>query len=242
MTRTTVSMHAFYEHDSVEADGYLSRPTDPGPWPAVIVLHEWWGLDQHFRELSRRLAKEGFIVLVPDLYDGSVTSDPDEAARLKTSLDTHRAVEITTAAIPYLQSLPFVDEETGCGLVGFCMGGGLALLAAENDEFDALVAYFPSIYPDSEELRKIRPPTLLHYGLEDTITPRSEIDRITELIDEGGMEYQLYEYEGAGHAFMNDMHEEYYHADATEKAWPRTVEFLKERLHDTATAGVENDE
>lgn len=230
MSLSTVSMHAFYEYDGVEADGYLSRPSQPGPWPSIVVLHEWWGLDAHFRELSRRLASEGFVVLVPDLYDGDVTQDPQKAARLKTSLEIPRAIEKTIGAVPYLRSLPFVEESAGCGLLGFCMGGGLALLAAKNAYFDALVAYFPSIYPDAEELGDIQCPTLLHYGTEDIITPRFEIDRITSLLDEAGTSYDLFEYEGAGHAFMNDMHEEYYHEEATEEAWPRTIEFFKTEL------------
>lgn len=242
MTYTTISMHAFYEHDGTEADGYVSRPTDPGPWPAVVVLHEWWGLDGHFRELSRRLAAEGFVVLVPDLYAGVVTTDPSEAARLKTSLDTHRAVNTTTATIPYLRSLPFVSDEGGIGLMGFCMGGGLALLAAGTDDFDALVTYFPSIYPDSDEVKSVSCPTLVHYGTADVVTPRFEIDRIVELFHEAGTPHELYEYEGAGHAFMNDQHAENYHREASETAWPRTVAFFERTLRDDGSEREKSDQ
>lgn len=223
-------MHAFYEQDGIEADGYLSRPTDTGPWPAVVVLHEWWGLDPHFRELSRRLAAEGYVVLVPDLYDGVVTADEEEAARLKTSLDTDRAASVTTAAVPYLRSLPFVDGDAGVGLMGFCMGGGVALLAAGRGAFDALVAYFPSMYPDDDELQRIDLPTLVHYGTDDVVTPRYEVDRILEVFDEEGTSYDLHEYQGAGHAFTNDTYEELYVESAAEESWPRTVEFLAARL------------
>lgn len=223
-------MHAFYEDDGVEADGYLSRPTDPGPWPAVVVLHEWWGLDPHFRELSRRLAAEGYVVLVPDLYDGEVTTDEEEAARLKTSLDTDQAAAVTTAAVPYLRSLPFVDEDAGVGLMGFCMGGGVALLAAGRGSFDALVAYFPSMYPDDEELHRIDLPTLVHYGTDDVVTPRYEIDRILDAFEEETVPHDLFEYDGAGHAFTNDTYEELYVESAAEESWPRTVEFLAEHL------------
>lgn len=231
-------MHAFYERDGIEADGYLSRPTDAGPWPAVVVLHEWWGLDPHFREMSRELAAEGFVVLVPDLYDGVVTDQEEEAARLKTSLDTDRATSITTAAVPYLRSLPFVDPDAGVGLMGFCMGGGVALMAAGRGGFDALVAYFPSMYPDDEELRQVDLPTLVHYGTDDVVTPRYEIDRILDVLEDGSVPHELYEYEGAGHAFTNDTYEELYVESAAEAAWPRTVEFLETHLRGDAIEGV----
>lgn len=231
MTLSTISMHAFYEYEDIEADGYLSRPSEPGPWPSIVVLHEWWGLDKHFRELSRRLASEGFVVLVPDLYDGEVTEDPQEAARLKTSLEIPRAIDKTVGAVSYLRTLPFVSDTNSSGLLGFCMGGGLALLAAKHESIEALVAYFPSIYPDAAELEEIHCPTLLHYGEEDIITPQFEIDRITTHLEKSGTPYDLFKYEGAGHAFMNDMHEEYYHEEATETAWPRTIEFFKDQLN-----------
>lgn len=237
VAHTTISMHAFYEQDGIEADGYLSRPTEPGPWPAVVVLHEWWGLDPHFRKLSRRLAAEGYVVLVPDLYNGTVTSDEEEAARLKTSLDTDRAASITTAAVPYLRSLPFVSADAGIGLLGFCMGGGVALLAAGSDQFDAMVTYFPSMYPDDEELRRIDLPILVHYGTDDVVTPRYEIDRILEVFEKEATPYERYEYEGAGHAFTNDTYEELYVESAAQDAWPRTVEFLESHLRDVNTTG-----
>lgn len=227
-------MHAFYEDDDTAADGYLSRPSAPGPWPAVVVLHEWWGLDPHFRELSRRLAAEGYVVLVPDLYDGTVATEEETAARLKTSLDTDWAAAAATAGVPYLRRLPFVDADAGVGLMGYCMGGGVALLAAGRGDFDAMVAYFPSMYPDDEELARIDLPTLFHYGTEDVVTPRYELDRILNAYDEAGTPYELYEYEGAGHAFTNDTYEELYVESAAEESWPRTLEFLAEHLRGEA--------
>ncbi|MDP6426636.1 MAG: dienelactone hydrolase family protein [Rhodospirillales bacterium] len=225
MGERIVSLHAFYKHGEVEADAYLSHPTAPGPWPAVIVAHEWWGLEEHFRDFSRELASHGMVVLVPDLYHGKVTGDPAEAALLKTSLDIDRAVEEIGVAAAYLRNLPFVSEKVS--IVGFCMGGGLALLAASrSSEFSAGVIYFPSIYPDTSELENISCPLQFHYGTADTVTPRSEIDRITRTLDGAGKLYELHLYEGADHAFVNDMHPEHYDQESTQATWPRTVEFL----------------
>ena len=226
MADRIVSLHAFYKSGTRELDAYLSRPTAPGPWPAVIVVYEWWGLEDHFRDLSRQLAHEGLVALVPDIYHGKVTTDPAEAAQLKTSLDIDGAVAEIVGAVPYLQSLPFVSKKVG--IIGFCMGGGLALLAAcRSAAFSAGVIYFPSIYPDTSELENAACPLLFHYGTADVVTPRSEIDRITATLKQAQKSYELYLYEGANHAFVNDTHPAMYSKEATEAAWPRTLEFLK---------------
>jgi carboxymethylenebutenolidase len=132
MAERIVSLHAFYKSGTRELDAYLSRPTAPGPWPAVIVV-----------------------------YHGKVTTDPAEAAQLKTSLDIDGAVAEIVGAVPYLQSLPFVSKKVG--IIGFCMGGGLALLAAcRSAAFSAGVIYFPSIYPDTSELENVACPLRFH--------------------------------------------------------------------------------
>ncbi|OGP24973.1 MAG: hypothetical protein A2038_00625 [Deltaproteobacteria bacterium GWA2_57_13] len=228
MAERIVSLHAFYPSGEGGVDSYMSRPTAKGAWPAVIILYEWWGLEEHFRDLSRSLAQEGFVALVPDLYHGKVTSSPQEAAKLKTSLDIERAIQEILDGVPYLRSLPFVSGRIG--VVGFCMGGGLALLGVcRSSEFSAAVTYFPSIYPDSSELEKISCPLLIHYGTADVITPMSEIERIKKTLERHQKPYELYLYENADHAFVNDTHQRY-HKEAAEASWPRTVEFLRRHL------------
>jgi len=232
MAERIVSLHAFYTCGSAGVHAYLSHPTARGPWPAVIIGHEWWGLEEHVRELSRRLAREGMVVLVPDLYHGTVTAQPAEAAGLKTALDIDQAVGEIIAAVPYLRGLPFVAGKVG--VLGFCMGGGLALLAAgrSSEFFSAGVIYFPSIYPDASEIEQIGCPLLIHYGTADVVTPRSEIDRITRTLERGHKFYELHLYDGANHAFVNDAHPEMgeYNREAAEAAWPRTVAFFQQHL------------
>ena len=229
MAHRIVSMHAFYTSNGRGVDGYLSHPTAPGPWPAMIIVHEWWGLEDHFRELGRRLAREGLVTLVPDLYHGAVASEPEVAARLKTSLNIDAAVTDILGAVPYLRGLPFVSEKVG--VMGFCMGGGLALLAAcRSRELAAAVVYFPSIYPDQDEIGEVACPLLLHYGTADSVTPTSEIERITQALDRNRKAYELFLYEGADHAFVNDRHPEFYNQAATELAWSRTLTFVERHL------------
>lgn len=229
MTEPVVAMHAAWIVNDEEVHAYLARPASRGLWPGIILLHEYWGLDSHFRDLTRRFAAEGFVALTPDLYRGELTDDPGRAALLKSGLDLDWVVEMIVQARSYVTRLPFVAHQIG--LVGYCMGGGAALLVgSRTDGWGSIVAYFPSIYPDAESLAAIRYQVLLHYGTEDTVTPRYEIDRIVEVLRQNKVLEALYEYEGAGHAFMNDLHPEHFSEEAAEASWPRTIEFLERTL------------
>ncbi len=229
MSERIVSLHAFYRADESQVEAYLSHPTAPGPWPGVVVAHEWWGLEEHFRDFSRELASHGFAVLVPDLYHGWVTEDRAEAATLKASLEIDQAVDEMIAGGEYLRDLPFVGDQVA--VLGFCMGGGVALLAGcRSDVYQAGVIYFPSIYPDTAELANLTCPMLFHYGTDDPITPRSEIDHIIRTLEGAGKAHDLELYEDAKHAFVNDMHPENYSEIATRASWPKTVEYLKRHL------------
>lgn len=223
-------MHAMYRSGDGSVDGYLARPTKPGPWAAVVIGHEWWGLDDHFRRLANRLAKEAYVCLVPDMYHGFVTDDPFQAAQRKASLDLDAAARSMVDAVPYLRSLPFVRHDR-IAVMGFCMGGGIALLAAcRSTEWRAAVIYFQSMFPDPEELQHISCPVLGHYGTKDPFTPPSEANRFKDHLERLGKQVQIYFYEGATHAFVNDMHPEYYNAEAAEASWVRTLSFLQEHL------------
>lgn len=232
MVERTVSQRVVYRtEDGAEVGGYLSKPMADGEYPGVVVGHEWWGVDAHFRELSRALAGEGVVVLVPDLYDAAITDDWDEAAKLKADLDLATATAKLTAGALFLRSLPNVTDRVG--MLGFCMGGGVALLAlADSDAFDAGVIYYPSIYPETDDVGAIDCPIALHYGTEDAATPKLEIDRLRNLLEDASTSVTYHEYEGTSHAFTNPEYEPLYHKEAAEKAWPRTVEFFDEHLRE----------
>jgi carboxymethylenebutenolidase len=212
-----------------EVGGYLSKPKIDGEYPGVVIGHEWWGVDAHFRELSRDLAGEGYIALIPDLYDGAITDDWDEAAGLKADLNLRIATRKLIAGASFLLSLSSVAG--GIGMLGFCMGGGVALLAlAEGDALDAAVVYYPSIYPDAEDVRAIDCPVMLHYGVDDEATPKLEVDRLRQLFNEAEVPVTYHEYEGASHAFTNPEYEPLYNEAAAETAWPRTIELFDSHL------------
>lgn len=230
-----MTLHADYQSSAGRVTSVLSRPITPGPWAAVVVLHEWWGLDEHHREFTRRLAREGFVALAPDLYDGRVTSDWDEAPRLKVTLDVDRAIQQVLGAPAFLRSLPFVNGKVA--VLGFCMGGGVALISiCRRREYDAAVIYFHSISPDPAELANITCPFLGHYGKEDTITTVAEVERLAATLKAQGTEHEIYLYEQAGHAFVNEEHPEYYRQEAAEASWPRTLAFLRRHLLPGAAA------
>lgn len=221
-------MHAHYESDGHDVHGYLSRPVDDGPWPGVVLVHAYMGMGPHYRDLARRLSREGFVVLAPDVYHGEVADSHPEAARLKATLDVGTAVGEMLDGADYLRSLPYVGG--GQGVLGFCMSGGLALLAAARGDLGGAVAYYPSLYPDADVLGRIDCPVQLHYGTADEITPESEMLAIRDALDDGGVDYEYHEYEGADHAFLNDTYDHRHHPEAAAEAWERTVGFFGQHL------------
>lgn len=229
MAESTVAMHAHYSSGDRDVHGYLARPIDPGPWSGVVLVHAYRGMGPHYRDLARRLAREGFAVLAPDLYHGRTAGDAEAAAALKVRLDVEAAVEEMLDGADYLRELPFVDSN--CGVIGFCMSGGLALMAAaQGDRLAGAVAYYPSLYPDSDVLGRISCPVQLHYGTADEVTPASEMAAIRDALDDAGVDYEYHEYEGADHAFLNDTYDHRYHPEAATEAWDRTLAFFNQTL------------
>lgn len=229
MSETIVSLHAMYKGKTGNVDGFLSRPVAEGRRPAVVIGHEWWGLNDWSREFTRIVAAEGFVALTPDLYHGKLTSDFETAAKLKTSLDINKAVQEMIDSVPYLKSLPFVSDKVG--VMGFCMGGGLALLAAcRSTAFNAIVLYHHSIYPDSKEVEKISIPLQGHYGLADTVTPSSEVKKFEEQLKQFKKTCEIHSYEGAGHGWLNPGNPQMHRPEAAKLSLQRTFEFFKKHL------------
>lgn len=204
MAERIVSMHAAYKSGKEIVDGFLSRPNVGEARNAVVLIHGYRGVDGAQRDVTRRFAKEGFVTLSPDLFHGKIYSTPEDCAFAKTSLDISRAVEKIIDCLPYLRRLPFVVRKK-IALLGFCMGGGLALYAlGRSSGFAAGVIYYQSLFPDPEELRGIKAPLLCHYGTEDPNTTKAEIEMFRETLDRYGKKYEIHMYEGAGHAFLNN--------------------------------------
>ncbi len=204
--------------------GYLAYRTAGGAKPAVVVIQEWWGLNDHIKDVTNRFADEGFVALAPDLYHGVVATEPDEARKLVMELSMPGAVTEIQHAIAFLQEQEFVSSQK-VGIVGFCVGGGLVLQTAlqEDDLAAGVVFYGTPLSPD--EARQVKAPILTFIGTEDSI-PVSGVEAMHAAFDQAGVENEFHVYEDAPHAFFNDTRSSYREA-ASADAWPRTLNWYR---------------
>ncbi|MDX1486073.1 MAG: dienelactone hydrolase family protein [Alphaproteobacteria bacterium] len=229
-----VSLHAGYETDGVYTDAFLARPEQGTGRPGMVLLSGMGGLTWTQREITRRFARAGFVALSPDYMGGQLPANRTEGLFAKNSLDVTAAVAAITGGAAFLHSLPWVGPDGKVGILGFCLGGGLALLAAgRSDAFAAGVIYHQSLFPDPRELEAIACPLQCHYGTEDHSTPRAEVEAFAQALDRLGKTYQLHWYEGMGHSFAQiapdaDVPED--QRRASDLSYARSFEFLADEL------------
>jgi carboxymethylenebutenolidase len=213
------------------AQGYLALPDQPGP--GVVLIQEWWGLVPHIADVADRLAAEGFVVLAPDLYHGEAATEPDEAGKKLMALDLPRAGRDMAGAAAYVASRE-KTLGTGIGIVGFCMGGGLALLAATvSDDITTAVAFYPAIYwegwaPDWSGLAGKH--VDMHLAEGDGGSGSERVQETKAAIEAAGGAVTLYDYPGTEHAFFNDTRPEVHEPGSAKLAWDRTLETFRSRL------------
>ena len=209
--------------------GYLAEP-EQGSGPGVIVIQEWWGLVDHIKEVCDRFAAEGFVALAPDMYHGKSTKSPDEAGKLMMALRIDEAERDLSAAVDYLETQDSTASEK-VGVVGFCMGGALALFAAsKNSKIGACVVFYgihPKVKPD---LPNLQAPVLGNYGEKDKSVPLAVVHDLERQLKDLGKQVDMKIYKDADHAFFNDTRPEVYDAEASADAWQRTIAFLREHL------------
>lgn len=207
---------------------YLSLPP-AGRGPAVVIIQEWWGLVGHIKDVADRLASEGFVVLAPDLYHGESASEPNEAKKLAMAMDRQRAIAEITAAADHLRGLSSVDPKK-VGVMGWCMGGALALSAAANSSaFDAVVCFYGRPL-EAGDVAKLGIPTLGIYGELDAGIPLSLVHAFDNELEKNGTPHHIHTYAGADHAFFNNDRPEVYHPEASADAWQRTLAWLRQYL------------
>jgi carboxymethylenebutenolidase len=211
--------------------GYLTIPADAsGPLPAVMVIHENRGLNPHIKDVARRVALEGFMALAPDFLTpaGGTPGDEDKARDMIGALDREQTTQNAVATVAFLEK----DSRSNgkVGVIGFCWGGTLTnqTAVAAGGDLVAAVAYYGGV-PKPEQVGQIKARMLLHYAGLDERT-NAGIPSYEEALKAAGVDYQIYVYAGANHAFNNDTSEARYNKDAAELAWSRTVAFLKEAL------------
>ena len=218
-----------YPAPSGEMRAYLARQKEEKKRPAVIVIHENRGLTPHIQDVARRMALEGFLTLAPDALSplGGTPEDPDQVRSLFGKLDSEATAQNFVAAVQYLKTHPLSTGKVGC--TGFCWGGGMTnQVAVRSPDLLAAVPYYGA-NRRRQDVPKIKAALLLHYAGNDERINRG-IPAFEEALKKAKVEYKIYIYEGAGHAFNNDTSPDRYNKEAAELAWKRTIAFFKEKL------------
>ena len=219
-----------YKSGDETVQGILYTPAGKGPFPAIIVIHEWWGLNDWVKDQAAKLSSQGYVALAIDLYRGKVAADSDMAHELSRGLPEDRAKRDLRAAFEFLASQPEVKKDR-IGAIGWCMGGGYSLdVALQEPTLAADVINYGHLATDPEALKKIHAPILGSFGGQDHgITP-DDVHKFEQSMKQLGKSIDVKIYDDAGHAFENPNNKSgYREADAVD-AWKRTVDFLAATL------------
>jgi carboxymethylenebutenolidase len=217
-----------YPGETGDVLAHFARPKGSEKLPGVIVIHENRGLNPHTEEVARRVALEGFLAIAPDALSpsGGTPDDVDEALSLMRELDSQKTVKNFVAAAKYLKTHP---QSTGkVGVTGFCWGGGVTNQVAVNSPDVQAAVPFYGRQPASEDVPKIKASLLIHYAGDDERINEG-IPAFEAALKEASVEYKIFMYEGAKHAFFNDTSPRY-HEEAAKLAWERTIAFFKQKL------------
>ncbi len=218
-----------FARNGEQTDGYLAQPDDGATHPGVVVIQEWWGLEQHIKDVADRFAGEGFVALAPDLYHGAVTSEPDEARKLAMGLDRKRAAQDLDGAVACLCGMAQVAPKK-VGVVGFCMGGGLTLLmACRNADLGAAAVFYGGSIGSTEQLKQLHCPLFGAFGERDQGIPLERVEALKNGLQQSGQPVEIQIYAGAPHAFFNDTRPSYRPA-AADDAWQRTLALFRRQL------------
>ena len=207
-------------------NGFVAWPSEHNPSAGVVVAFEWWGLNGEIRGLARRLSREGYVAIVPDLYHGKVPSDPEQAHELSRALEDEGALVDLQSAVTWLRQQPSMAKRR-VGVIGFCMGGGLSQrLALHSPQISAAVMFYGVPETDPQALRALAGPLQAHFGATDQGIPPSRAEDLKKALKAAGKVGEVYVYPGAGHAFMNETRPSYA-PDAARQAWARTLAFFQ---------------
>ena len=222
---------AYATLDGETVTGTLARPAGAsGPLPAVLVIHEWWGLNDNVRDMARKIADQGYVALAVDLYGGRSASTPDSAMVLMQSA-MGREAQLTDNLRQAYAYLATQQQATAIGSVGWCFGGGWSLRTALAlpDELDAAVIYYGQPITDASALAALQMPVLAMFGEADTSIPVDSVRAFEAALNEAGVPNEVKIYPGANHAFANPSGQAY-DAEAAGDAWNRTTAFLAQNL------------
>ena len=226
MAHEISAARAVFTAEGKSAEGYLAQPVGTATAPALVLIQEWWGLNQHIEDIAERYARAGYIVAAVDLYDGKVTKDATEAGALMSGLDPQSALEKLSTTIAYLRSQPNV---TAVGITGFCMGGVYTLLAACHNQVEAAAPFY-GIPDDLTVLEKLSCPVLFIGGEKDQWITVEKMNKLDAALKQYGKQAEVKIYVGADHAFFNDTRPEVYSAADAADAWQSVLAFFAQHL------------
>lgn len=210
--------------------GYLAVPGKPGVHPALVVIQEWWGLNDWVKEQARDFAEQGYVALAPDLYHGKVATTPSEARKLMQSMPRDRAIRDLKAAYDFLAMMPNVSKGK-IGSVGWCMGGGYSLqLAIHQPRLAACVVNYGELPTNPAEIKKINAPVLGNFGADDRGIPPSAVHAFEKAMKAASKNIDARIFAGAGHAFENPNNKGRYRPQAAREARARTLAFFNKTL------------
>ena len=219
-----------YKSGDETVQAVLYTPQGKGPFPALIVIHEWWGLNDWVKEQASKFADEGYAALAIDLYRGKVAKTPDEAHEIMRGVPEDRAKRDLHAAFEFLASQPNVRKDR-IGAIGWCMGGGYSLdVALQEPTLAADVINYGHLATDADALKKIYAPILGLFGAQDRGIPPADVRKFGETLDQIGKKIDIKIYDDAGHAFENPNNKDGYRAADAADAWKRTIDFLAATL------------
>lgn len=212
----------------VHIEGYLSKPDGSGPFPGVIMLHEWWGLNTQIKQQADALAKEGFAVFAPDLYGGKVATDPKTAEQYMNELDQAKSLTTMKASYQWLRSEAFTKGRK-VGSVGWCMGGGLSMQLGLNAPIDAVVVYYGMVEKNPAVLERLKGPLLGIFANRDGWITPDLVNEFETALRVTPVKYKIHRYD-ADHAFANPSNP-HYQSEMAADAWSKTVAFFKANLN-----------
>lgn len=219
-----------YKSGDETVQGILYTPNGKGPFPALLVIHEWWGLDDWVKQQASKFADAGYVALAIDLYRGRSTANPEEARKLARGVPDDRARRDLRAAFDYLKSRKDV-EPNRIGSVGWCMGGKYSLDAAiEEPTLAADVIHYGELTTDPASLKQINAPVLGVFGAQDKGIPPEAVKKFEQALMQQGKEIEIKIYPNAGHAFENPANKDRYRPEDAADAWKLTLAFLDRNL------------
>ena len=227
-----ITREVTYAGPACTLNAFIAEPADADSSPAAIVVQEWWGLNEHIRDVARRLAREGYFAIAPDLYSRQghkVATTPDEAARLMGGLKKTDGIADLQTTVQWLRAQA-QTRSSRIGITGFCMGGSYAmLLPCESKEIAAAAPFYGEI-PADEKLKQLGCPIFYAYGENDGWIQRADVDRLAATLKKFDKRGEVKVYKGCSHGFFNDTRADVYRPDEAKDAWERTLKLFAANL------------